>query len=66
MFGPDTVGAAADHKAFAVAVSGSMASVALEDLVGFAGVTPDYDYDDRTWGGVTVTPTGNPVVDAGS
>ena len=36
----------------------------MEDLVGFAGLTPDYD--DRTWGGVTVTPTGDPVVDTGS
>ncbi len=49
VFGPDTVGAAADHQAFAVAVSGSAVALALEDLVGFAGVTPDYDYNDRTW-----------------
>jgi len=62
VFGPATVGAAADHKAFAVGVSGTAASVALEDLVGFAGVTPDYDYNDRTWGGVTVVPVGPPVV----
>ena len=49
-FGPDTTGtAAADHKPFAVGVSGKEAVVRLEDLTQMPELGVDWDYDDRTW-----------------
>ncbi len=49
VFGPDTVGTAADGKVFAVAITGAGGTIALEDMVGFPGATPDMDYDDRSF-----------------
>ncbi len=60
-FGPDTVGtSAADHKAFLAVASGSGVALGFEDMAGLAGC--DYDYDDRTWAGVSVVGAGDPVV----
>ena len=63
-FGPDTVGTAvADHKAFLAVASGSSVSLGFEDMAGQPGC--DYDYNDRTWGGVSVAGADDPVVDIG-
>ena len=60
-FGPATVGAtAADHKAYLAVVTGTSVSLAFEDMAVQPGC--DYDYNDRSWGGVTVASTGDPVV----
>ena len=64
IFGPDSVGTtAADHKPFLTVVSGSSVGVALEDMAGLAAC--DYDYNDRTWPGVTVAGAADPVVPLG-
>ena len=64
-FGPATVGAtAADHKAFLAVVSGTSVALAFEDMAGQPGC--DYDYNDRSWSGVTVTGTSEPVIDTGN
>ena len=60
-FGPDSVGTAvADHKAFLAVASGSSVSLVFKDMAGQPGC--DYDYNDRSWGGVSVAGSANPVV----
>ncbi len=66
VFGPATVGSAAEFQPFTATAGGSAVAIGLEDMAGLAGATPDWDRTDRTWGGVTVAPTGDPVVDTGS
>ena len=64
-FGPTTVGAsAADQKPFLVQVSGNSVSLAFEDMAGQAGC--DYDYNDRSWSGVTVAGATDPVIYQGT
>lgn len=49
-FGRDAAGtSAADRLPYLVDVSGDTALVWLEDMAGFAGVSPDWDYNDRSW-----------------
>ena len=60
-FGPDTVGtSAADHKAFVAVATGSAVEIGFEDMAGFAG--SDWDYNDRTWSGVSVAGAPETVV----
>lgn len=65
VFGPGTVGSSpAEHKPFLAAASGGSVSVALEDMARQPGC--EYDYNDRTWGGVTAATTANPVLFGGT
>ena len=60
-FGPTTGGSTiAEHKPYLVVVTGQSAALSFEDLAGLPGC--DYDYNDHSWGGVTVVPTDPPIV----
>ena len=60
-FGPATVGStAADHKAYLAVVTGTSVALAFEDMAGQPGC--DYDYNDRSWSGVSVAGASDPVV----
>ncbi len=60
-FGPASVGAnAADQKAFLAVATGSSVTLSFEDMAGQPGC--DYDYNDRTWSGVTVATASDPII----
>ena len=64
-FGPDTIGTSpTDHKPFLVTDNSGTLTIDFEDLAGFAN--SDWDYNDRTWSGISSSSSKAPVLYEGT
>ncbi len=63
-FGAATVGSTvADNKPYLTVITGNSVALSFEDMAGQPGC--DYDYNDRTWNGVSVAGRDSPQIYAG-
>ncbi len=62
VFGPATVGSAAEFQPFTLTATGSAVSIGLEDMAGLPGAAPDWDRNDRMFTAVTASAQNGGVV----